>query len=138
MFRSSALVPGPINYNGSLAGVNAKLLIAVYDSPSSNLVTYLNNCITSLNGTLGTYSGSTGIYINYLPISGTNSLSSELSTGIGGYDSNYDAILACTGNPPASDFVSILNAYYNNNKGVLIGLYGNTTLGNSAYVLNVS
>ena len=99
VFRSSAIIPGPITYTGSLAGVNAKLLLVTYtNNLNVSPVNRLNSVITALGGTLGSYSGATGIYIKYIEIPNGVSLSTALGTGTGGYDSNYDAVLAWTSN----------------------------------------
>ena len=116
------------NYAGSLLNVNAKLLLIGHDSPIvafSNVITNLNNVITTLGGIVGTYSGSTGIYINLIVIDKTltiNSINSTsgLTTGSGGYDNNYDSITYWNYDTPYADTSSILNTWYNNNKGVCL------------------
>ena len=83
----------------------------------------MNTVITALGGTLGSYGGSTGIYVNYVPLNSSD-ISSNLGSGSGGYDSNYDAICFWDySSIAASDTATVLNTWYTNNKEVVLGLY---------------
>ena len=108
-------------YTGSLAGINAKiLLIYTYFFTLTDISKAYDSQITSLGGTIGTYSGSNGIYINNVGIE-TNSINTVIT---GGYDSNYDAIFyfsdICE---PSSDTKNILDYWYNQGKGVVLASY---------------
>ena len=83
----------------------------------------MNTVINALGGTIGSYSGPTGIYVNYVAL-GSADISSYLGSGSGGYDSTYDAICFWDySSVAASDTANVLNTWYNNNKGVVLGIY---------------
>ena len=125
VFRLTPL-PSSITYTGSLSGINAKILMIANDSfTPSIMLSNINTVITALGGTIGTYSGTTGIYVNIIAL-GSTDISVGLTTGSGGYDSNYDCILYWDNNNPASDTVSVLNTWYNSGKGVILSTFADT------------
>ena len=64
-------------------------------------------------------------------------MATVLTTGSGGYDSNYDAIFyACNNYNSPADTNSILDIYYNNNKGVILGIFADTI--ESSFVPNLA
>ena len=102
-------------------------MIIANDIANSLIVSNINTLITTLGGTVGTYAGSTGIYVNYVPLLATSL--ATLTTGTSGYDDTYDAVLYWNGltYTPLSDTAGILNTYYNNNRGVVLGTFADTT-----------
>lgn len=120
VYTTAVFVPG-INYTGSLAGVNAKLLIIYQETQNTSIVPAMNSIIQALGGTVGTYSGSTGIFVNSVGLN-TNDIASVSygSNTVAGYDSSYDSVLYWVNNAAGPNTVSVLNRYHDNNKGVVL------------------
>ena len=97
------------SYAGSLSGISCKILLVCNGNSVSATVTKLNSLITSLGGS------TSNIVIN-----GYNY---NDNVTILAYDSSYDVVLYCNdnGSYPSTNTYNILNQYYNNNKGVILG-----------------
>ena len=133
-FKEISTTPAVIPYTGSLAGVNAKLLIFGHipeNQASTNVISNLHSVIQSLNGTVSNdLLSSTGIYINHIRLTKDINMNTILTNG---YNSNYDAILYYAYSSADNNPTTILNNWYDNNKGVILGINAMTTGG-----LNVS
>ena len=129
-YANSLVLLGPQPYTGSLAGVNAKLLILAATGSSVStalpvLQTNINNLIQTLGGTIGTYSSTTGIYFNCYNLGSNNDIK---TFGTNGYDSTYDMVLHYNnGFIGTTNDTSVLDTWYNNNKGVVLCMYDVST-----------
>ena len=89
----------------------------------------MNTLILNLGANVGTYAGvNDGIYVNYIGI-GSDDISTHVA-GTNGYDSKYDCIVYWLNTSPSSGYSNndyTLNLYYNNNKGVVLGGFVDTT-----------
>ena len=105
-------------YIGSLSNITSNLLIVSNDSnPNNNIVSILNETIELLGGSTSNII-ITQQYLN----------SNDIFT----YNSSYDAILYWENNTSNTNNVAtVLNQYYDNNKGVVLSLFEDTTFGNS-------
>jgi len=90
--------------------------------------------IINLGGTVANNPVNPGIYINNISVASGSSLNTVIPTG---YDSSYDALFYFNDWAPSGDIISILDNWYNNNKGVVLAAYATGLYSNGTAYSNV-
>ena len=100
-------------YTGNLSGVSCKILNIMINNNNTLSGSIMNNLIAALGG-----STSNITITDYF----VNSTSTVLT-----YNSTYDVVIYGSNGSNYNNIITLLNTYYNNGKGVILGLFSTST-----------